>query len=46
MTDADDLVLLANTSVQVESPQHSLEQPAGGIGQFMNTNKTEFMCFK
>ena len=43
---ADDLVLLANTPIQAESLLHSLEQAAGVIGLYMNTNKTVFMCFK
>ena len=44
--DADDLALLANTPSQAESLLHSLEQAAGDIGLCMNTNKTEYMCFK
>ena len=49
MTDADytdDLALLANIPVQDDSLLYSLEQAAGGIGLYMNTNKTEFMNFK
>ena len=49
MTDADDpdnLALLANTLAQAESLQHSVKQAEGGIDLFVNTNKTEFMCFK
>ena len=42
----DDLTLLPNTLAQAESQLHSQEQAAGGIGLNMNTNKTEFMCFK
>ena len=41
----DDMVLLANTPTQVESQLHSLEQAAGGIGLYVNADKTEFMCF-
>ena len=38
--------LFPNTPAQAESQQHDLEQAAGGIGLYMNVNKTEFMCFK
>ena len=34
------------TPAQDESLLHSLEQEAEGIGLYVNTNKTEFMCFK
>ena len=40
---ADDIALLANTPTQAESLLHSLEQAAGDIGLYMNTNKTEYM---
>ena len=43
---ADDLALLANTPAQAESLLHIPKQTAGGIGLHMNTNKTEFICFK
>ena len=43
---ADDLAFLANTPAQAESQLHSPEQVAGGIRLYMNTNKTESMCFK
>ena len=43
---ADSLVLLANTPAQAESLLHSLEQAAESIGLNMNTNKTDYMCFK
>ena len=49
MTDiyyADNLVLLANIHAQTESLLHNLEQEEGGIGVYVNANKTEFMCFK
>ena len=49
MTDGDytdDLVLLSNTPAQIESLLHSLEQAVEGIGLCVNTNKTEYMCFK
>ena len=42
---ADDIALLANTPAQAESLLHSLKQAAGGIGLYVNTDKTEFMCF-
>ena len=48
MTDtdnADDLALLTNIPARAESLLHSLEQTAGDIGFYMNTNKTEYMCF-
>ena len=44
MTDtdnADDLAIPANTPSQAESQLYSLEQAAGGIGLFVNTNETE-----
>ena len=41
----DDIELLANTPAQAESLLHSLELAAGDIGLYVNTNKTEFMCF-
>ena len=41
----DDLVLLANTSVQAISLLHSLEQAACGIDLYVNSDKTDFMCF-
>ena len=41
----DYITLLANTSAQAKSLLHSLEQAAEGIGLFMNSDKTEFMCF-
>ena len=46
MTDAnniDEVVLLANTPVQAESQLHSMEQAAGDIGLYMNSDKAEFM---
>ena len=42
---ADDIVLLANTPSQAESPLHSLEQVAAGIGIHINADETEFMSF-
>ena len=38
-------VLLANSPIQAESLLHSLEWAAGGIGLYVNTDKTEYMCF-
>ena len=43
---ADDLALFVNTPALAESLLHSLEQAAGGIGHYMNLNKTEYICFK
>ena len=43
--DADDLLLLPNTSIQTKSLLHSLEQTKD-IGLYVNTRKTEFKCFK
>ena len=42
---ADDIVLLANLPTQAESLLHSPEQAADGIGLYVNTDKTEYMCF-
>ena len=36
----DDLTLLANTSAQVESLLHSLEQAAKGISLYVNSDTT------
>ena len=43
---ADHLELLINTRTQAESPLHSLNQSSGGVGLNVNTNNTEFICFK
>ena len=40
------LMLLTNTPAQAEYLLHSRDQIAGCIGFYLNTNKTEFMCFK
>ena len=48
ITDADyvdDIVLLANTSVQAETQLHSLDWAAAGIGLHVNAHKTEYMSF-
>ena len=42
---ADDLVLYVNTPAKDESLLQSLEQTAGGIGLYMNSDKTKFVCF-
>ena len=42
---ADDIALLANTLVQVETLLHSLEKTAGSIGLHLKAGKTEYMCF-
>ena len=42
---ADNIVLLANSSTKAESLLHSLERAAGGIGLYVNADKTEYMCF-
>ena len=42
---ADDIVLLANTPDQAETLLQSLERATGDIGLYINTDKTEYMCF-
>ena len=42
---ADDIAFLANSLAQAESLLHNLERVAGGIGLYVNTYKTEYMCF-
>ena len=42
---ADDIVLLAITSAQIEHLLHSLEWAAGSISHHVNADKTEDMCF-
>ena len=42
--DADDIVLLANTSTQAKLLLHSLEQAAGYIGLYVNADKMQYMC--
>ena len=49
MTNADyvDILgLVANTPAQAKSLLLNLEQTTGGIGLYVNANKTEFMCIK
>ena len=41
---AGDLALLSNTHEQTKLPH--LEQAVKGIGLFVNSDKTTFMCFK
>ena len=45
ITNADDIVILANTPNQAETLLHSLEQAAAGIGLHVNAHKTEYMCY-
>ena len=42
---ADDIALLANTPNQAETPLHSLERAAAGIGLLVNAHKTEYMYY-
>ena len=42
---AGDIVLLANAPPQAESLLYSLGQAAGGIGLYVNVDKTEYLCF-
>ena len=42
---ADDIALLANTPNRAETLLHSLERPAAGIGLYVNSHKTEYMCY-
>ena len=37
--------LLANTPAQAESLLQSLDKAAGGVGLYVNVDKTEYMCF-
>ena len=41
----DDLAFLDSISAQVKSLLYSLVQAAKGIGLYVNSDKTEFMCF-
>ena len=38
-----ELQLLANTPAQAETPLHSLERAAAGIGLHVSAHKTEYM---
>ena len=42
---ADDIAILANTTVQAETLQLTLERAAVGIGLQVIAHKTEYMCF-
>ena len=42
---ADEIVLLANITAQVETLLHSLELAAAGIGLHVNAHKTRYTCF-
>ena len=42
---ADDIVLLANASVQAKTQLHSLEWAAAGIGLHVNAHKMEYKGF-
>ena len=42
---ADDIAILVNTPNQAETQLQSLEQAAAGIDLYVNTHKTEYMCF-
>ena len=49
VSDADyseNLALLTNAPAEAESLVHSLEQVVENISFYVNTNKTEFTCFK
>ena len=39
-----DIAIRAYTSNQPETPLHSLERAAAGIGLHVNAHKTEYMC--
>ena len=43
---ADDLTLLADKIAHAEKLLHSLETAAAGIGLYVNTKKTEYMCHR
>ena len=43
---AHNRALLTNTPTQTKSLLHSIKQAVGGIGFYMNANKTEYVCFK
>ena len=42
----DDQALLTNTPAQAKSLLHNLKQAARCIGLYVNSDKTELMCFK
>ena len=43
---ADDLALHTNTRAQTKFLLHCIVETTGGIGLYMNSNKSDFMCFK
>ena len=43
---ADNILLLANITTQAEILLHNLERAFTGIGHHVNTDKTEYICFK
>ena len=43
---ADDQALLANTTAQTETLLDTLKQASKSIGQYVKSDKTEFMYFK
>ena len=42
---ADDIALQSNTPAQDESLLQNRERAGGGIGFYVNADKTEYMCF-
>ena len=42
---ADDVAILANTPNQAETRLHSLERAATGVGFYINSHKTKYMCY-
>ena len=42
---ADEISILANTHDQAETLLHSLERAATGIGLYVNSHKTEYICY-
>ena len=43
---ADILTFLANTLAQAECLLHNVKQVARGSGLYMNSDKTEYTCFR
>ena len=41
----NNIALMVNTPTVAKFLLHSLEQAAGGMGFYVNTHKTEYMCF-
>ncbi len=42
---ADDIRILANTTIQAETLLHNLKRATAGIGLHVNALKTEYMCY-